>query len=202
MIMEKQLIITVGREEGSGGLEIARLLGEKLGIKVYDKNIFEGIGEKFDIDTTNLEKFDETPKKRFVTRKVGNYSNSPEEQVVELQREFLKDKADQGESFVILGRAGIKALLDHPCLLIRVFVTADEDFKLKKLNEELGYNKLQAQRYMTWVDTKRRNYHNQFCHVKWGDPASYDIIVKSNKLGLEGTAEMLADYARRRLAQD
>ena len=93
--MEKQVIITIGRETGSGGLEVARNLGEKLGITVYDKNIFDGIGEKFDIDTANLEKFDETPRKRLVTRRVGAYSNSPEEQVVELQREFLKSKASQ-----------------------------------------------------------------------------------------------------------
>ncbi len=202
MSMEKQVIITVGREAGSGGLEVARKLGEKLGITVYDKNIFEGIGEKFDIDTTNLEKFDETPRRKGITRKVNGYSNSPEEQVVELQREFLKGKADEGESFVIIGRAGIKALLNHPCPLIRVFITADDDFKLERVMDELGYNKLQAQRYITWVDTKRKNYHNQFCHVKWGDPASYDIIVKSNKLGIDGTADMIADYVRRRLAQD
>ncbi len=200
--MEKQVIITVGREAGSGGLEVARLLGEKLGITVYDKNIFAEIGEKFDIDTTNLEKFDETPKKRIGSRKVAGYSNSPEEQVVELQREFLKGKADEGESFVILGRAGIKALLDYPCLLVRIFITADEDYKIQRVNEELGYNRIQAQRYMTWVDNKRKNYHNQFCHVKWGDPASYDVVLKSNKLGVEGTAEFIADYVRRRMAQD
>lgn len=198
--MDKQVIITVGREAGTGGLEVARLLGEKLGITVYDKNIFEEISEHFDIDTTNLEKFDETPKKRGLSRNVKGMSNSPEEQVVELQREFLTKKATEGQSFVILGRAGIKALLDYPCLLIRVFITADEEFKLARVRKEFGYTTLQAARYINWVDTKRRNYHNQFCHVKWGDPASYDIIVKSNKLGIEGTADMLADYIKRRMA--
>ncbi len=200
--MEKQVIITVGRETGSAGLEVARKLGEILGITVYDKNIFEGIGEKFDIDTSALEKFDETPRKKLVTRKVGAYSNSPEEQVVELQREFLKSRADRGESFIILGRAGIKALLDYPCLLIRVFITADDEFKIERVKEQAGFNRLQAANYITWMDNKRRNYHNQFCHVKWGDPASYDVVLKSNKLGAEGTAEFLADYVRRRMAQD
>lgn len=200
--MEKQVIITVGRETGSAGLEIARKVGEKLGITVYDKNIFDGIGEKFDIDTAALEKFDETPRRKLVTRKVNGYSNSPEEQVVELQREFLKSKADEGESFIILGRAGIKALLDYPCLLIRVFITADEEFKIARVQNQAGFSRLQAVNYMAWMDNKRRNYHNQFCHVKWGDPASYDIIIKSNKLGVDGSADMLADYIRRRMAQD
>ena len=197
--MEKQVIITVGRETGSGGYEIARHLGEKLGITVYDKNIFEGIGEKFNIDTSALEKFDETPRKMGITRKVNGYSNSPEEQVVELQRKFLQEKAEEGESFIVMGRAGIKTLLDFPCLLIRIFVTADEEFKIERLRMQSGFGKLQAQRYMVWNDNKRRSYHNQFCHVKWGDPASYDLIVKSNKMGLEATADMLAEYVRRRM---
>lgn len=200
--MEKQVIITVGRETGSGGLEVARRLGEIMGIKVYDKNIFDGIGEQFNIDTAALEKFDETPRKKLVTRKVNGYSNSPEEQVVELQREFIKSRAEAGESFIVLGRAGIKALLDFPCLLIRVFVTADEEFKIDRIQKQADFNRLQAINYISWMDTRRKNYHNQFCHVKWGDPASYDIIIKSNKLGLPGSADMLADYVRRRMAQD
>ena len=197
--MDKQVIITVGRETGSGGYEVARKLGEKLGITVYDKNIFEGIGEKFDIDTTELEKYDETPRKMGITRKVNGYSNSPEEQVVELQRKFLLEKAEEGESFIVMGRAGIKTLLNYPCLLIRIFVTADEEFKIERLRMQSGFNRHQAQRYIVWNDAKRRNYHNQFCHVKWGDPASYDLIVKASKMGLDATADMLADYVRRRM---
>ncbi|MBE7017712.1 MAG: cytidylate kinase-like family protein [Ruminococcaceae bacterium] len=199
--MDKQVIITVGRETGSGGYEIAKHLGERLGITVYDKNIFEGIGEQFNIDTSALEKFDEKPRKMGITRKVNGYSNSPEEQVVELQRKFLREKAEKGESFIIMGRAGIKTLLDFPCLLIRIFVTADEEFKIERLCQQSGYSRLQAQRYMIWNDSKRKSYHNQFCHVKWGDPASYDIIVKGNKMGLEATADMLAEYVRRRMEQ-
>lgn len=199
--MDKQVIITVGRETGSGGYEVARKLGEKLGITVYDKNIFEGIGEKFDIDTTELEKYDEIPRKMGITRKVNGYSNSPEEQVVELQRKFLRDKAEEGESFIVMGRAGIKTLLDFPCLLIRIFITGDEEFKIERLCAQSGFNRHQAQRYMVWNDNKRKNYHNQFCHVKWGEPASYDLIVKASKMGLDATADMLADYVRRRMEQ-
>ena len=196
--MDKQIIITIGRETGSGGYEIARYLGEKLGMTVYDKNIFEGIGEQFNIDTSALEKFDEKPRKKLFTRKVNGYSNSPEEQVVELQRAFLREKAEQGESFIIMGRAGIKTILDYPCLLVRIFVTGDEEFKIERLCAQSGYTRSQAQRYMLWNDAKRKSYHNQFCHVKWGDPASYDIIVKGSKMGLEATADMLAEYVRRR----
>ncbi len=200
--MEKQIIITVGREAGSGGLEVARKLADKLGIIIYDKNIFEHIGERFNIDTTNLQKYDETPRVKGITRTVKGFSNSPEQQVVEMQRQFLREKAEEGQSFVILGRAGIKSLLDFPCLLIRVFIKADTDFKVARVMAEQGYDEKQALKYMSWVDLKRKSYHNQFCHVKWGDPSSYDIILKSNKLGIDGTVDFLADYVRRRMEQE
>ena len=200
--MEKQVIISVGREAGSGGLEIARRLADKLGITIYDKNIFEEISERFDIDTTELRKYDEAPRVKGITRSVKGYSNSPEEQVVEMQRQVLLEKAQEGQSYVILGRVGIKPLLDFPCLLIRVFVTADTEYRIARIMAEQNMNEKQAAKYMNWVDLKRKSYHNQFCHVKWGDPDSYDIVLKSNKLGLEGTVDFLADYVRRRMEQE
>ena len=200
--MEKQVIVTVGREAGSGGLEIARKLAAKLGITVYDQNIFEHIEEYYDIDTSNLQKYDETPRVKGFTRTVKGYTNSVEEQVVELQRKFILEKAQEGESFVILGRAGIKPLLDFPCLLIRCFIEADTDFKVARVMAEHDYDEKQALRYMSWVDLKRKSYHNQFCHVKWGDRSTYDIVLKSNKLGIDGTVDFLADYVRRRVEQE
>lgn len=198
--MDKQLIVTVGRECGSGGLEIAQKLGERLGITVYERNIFKDIGEHFNIDTSELKYFDELPRWKGVTRKVNGFSNSPAEQVVEMQREFIKAKADEGKSFVILGRCGIKAVLDHPCTLIRIFVEADTDFKVGRVMAEQGFaEEGQALKYMKWVDVRRRSYHDQFCTVKWGDRSSYDIIVKSNKLGIDRTVDWLADYIRMRL---
>lgn len=202
--MKKQIIITVGRERGSGGLEIAEKLGQRLGIQVYAKNIFEQLGEHFDIDTAELQKFDEAPRIMGFTRKVKGFSNSAEEQVVELQREFIKAKADEGKSFVILGRCGIKAVLDYPCLLIRVFVEADKDFKLGRVMAEEGFkDEKHALKYMNWVDVRRRSYHDQFCTgVKWGDRSSYDIIVKSNKLGIDKTVDFLESYVRMRMENE
>lgn len=198
--MEKQVIVTIGRESGSGGLEIARRLGERLGIIVYDQNIFEHIGEHFNMDTSNLQKYDESPRVKGLTRTVNGYNNSPEAQVVELQRKFIREKVEEGQSFVILGRAGIRPILDYPCLLIRIFIKADPEFRVERVMADQGMDKKRAEKYMNWVDLKRKSYHNQFCHVKWGDPDSYDVVIKSNKLGIEGTIDVLEDYVRRRMA--
>lgn len=197
--MEKQVIVTIGRESGSGGLEIARKLGERLGVIVYDQNIFEHIGERFNMDTSKLQKYDETPRMKGLTRTVNGYSNSVEEQVVELQRKFIREKAEEGESFVILGRAGIRPILDYPCILIRIFIKAEPEFRVERVMVDQGMDKKHAEKYMNWVDLKRKSYHNQFCHVKWGDPDSYDVVIKSDKLGIDGTVDILEDYIRKRM---
>lgn len=198
--MDKQLIITISRECGSGGIEIARKLGERLGIMVYEKNIFKEIEDQFDMDTSELKDFDEKPRFMGLTRKVNGFSNSAAEQVVDLQREIIKTKAEQGESFVILGRCGIKAVLDYPCVLIRIFIEADEDFKIGRVMSEQGFsNETQTRHFMKWVDASRRTYHDQFCSVKWGDRSTYDIVLKSNKLGIDKTVDWLESYIRLRL---
>ena len=76
---EKQVIITIGREYGSGGHLIADMLGEKYGLPVYDSTIIETIAEEKGLNLEELKKFDEKPRNRLFTRSVDGYSNSPED---------------------------------------------------------------------------------------------------------------------------
>ena len=100
----KQLIISIGREYGSGGHEIGRKLAAKLGLEFYDRNLLDEIAHIKNSDAELLKKYDEVPKKRFFSRTVRGYSNSPEENVAELQFALLKHKAADDDSFVIVGR--------------------------------------------------------------------------------------------------
>ena len=88
--MDKQIIISISRQYGSAGHEIGVKLAEKLDIPLYDRNLFDEIGKIKNIDTNNLEKYDEVPRKKFFSRKVKGYSNSPEENVAELQFGLLR----------------------------------------------------------------------------------------------------------------
>ena len=82
--MEKQIIISIGREHGSEGHKIAELLAQKLDFPLYDKNFFEEIGKTGGIDTNDFSKYDEVPRKFFFSRTVNGHSNSPEENVAEI----------------------------------------------------------------------------------------------------------------------
>ena len=102
--MEKQLIISIGREFGSGGHEIAEILAKHYGLNLYDKNLLQEIANEKSVEVKNLEKYDEVPRNLFMTRTVKGYSNSAEENLANMQFDYLRKKAESGESFVVVGR--------------------------------------------------------------------------------------------------
>ena len=102
--MEKQLIISVSREFGSGGHEIASELARRFDLPLYDRNILEQIAQKHNLNIRRLEPYDEAPKNIFTSRNVKGFSNSPEEQVAQMQFRYLRARAEEGGSFVVLGR--------------------------------------------------------------------------------------------------
>ncbi len=102
--MGKQVIVSISREFGSGGHEIALKIAKDLNLKFYDRSILDEIAEKLNVQTEVLEKYDEKPRNVMLSRNVKNYTNSMEEILAELQFEFIRKKAEEGESFVIVGR--------------------------------------------------------------------------------------------------
>ena len=132
--MEKQVIVSIGRQYGSAGHEIGRKLAEKLDIPFYDRNLFEEIGKIKNIDTNDLEKYDEVPRKKLFSRTVRGYSNSPEENVAELQFALLKSKWADGDSFVVVGRCADELFRGQEGF-ISVFIVGDMTEKIKRVLE-------------------------------------------------------------------
>ena len=102
----EQRIITIGREFGSGGHKVAESLGRLMGIPVLDKNILVSVAKEAGADADLLEKYDETPRRYFISRTVNGFSNAPEINVAQMQFDYLRKKAEAGESFIIIGRCG------------------------------------------------------------------------------------------------
>ena len=194
--MNKQIIISIGRQYGSAGREIGVKLAEKLDIPMYDRNLFDEIGKIKNIDTNNLEKYDEVPRKFFFSRKVNGYSNSPEENVAELQFCLLKSKAADGDSFVVVGRCADELFRGMPGF-VSIFILADMDEKVKRIMEIRKMDEKKARAAIEKHDRKRKMYHDYFCKGgKWGDCKNYDICVNSSRLGIDGTVKFLYDYIK------
>ena len=194
---DKQLIITIGREYGSGGHAIGEMLAEKLGIGFYDAEIIQHLSEKKGIKKETLSKYDEKPSPVLMNRSVRGYSTSLEEAVAEMQFKMIRKIAASGESFVLIGRCGETVLSKYDCL-IRLFVLGDMDSRITRIMKRKRVSRKEAQKLIKTTDKRRKAYHNYYSDGKWGDSRTYDLTINSSRLGVEGTAEFLEEYIRRR----
>lgn len=195
--MEKQLIISIGREVGSGGHEIAEILAKHYNIPLFDKNILEDIATKKNVDASDLKDVDKKFVFPLINRNVRGFSSSIQENVYLLQFEYLQEKAKAGESFIIVGRCGEDVLKEYDAL-VSIFVLGDKEVKKARIMEKYDKNEFMAERMMREKDTERKQYHNSFCESKWGDSRNYNISVNSSVLGIKETAELLIDFIDRK----
>lgn len=198
--MDKQLIISVGREYGSGGHEIAEKLSKHYHIGLLDHNLLDEIAAEKNMDMQELRGLDEKHRSRLASRTVRGYSSSPEENLYLLQFDYLKNRAAAGDSFVVVGRCSETILKEYGSM-ISIFILGDMDKKIERIMRLYQLSQEQAIRRIREKDMKRKRYHNGHCEGKWGDSRNYDISVNSSKLGVDGTLAILVDYIDKRREQ-
>ena len=192
--MEKQVIVAIGRQYGSGGNSIGKKIAEKLDISFYDRNLLEEVAHVKNADAEVLERYDEKSHSLFFKRTVRGYSSSQVENIADLQFALLRSKAADDDSFVICGRCADTVLQGFPGL-IRIFIRADDDKRVQRIMNIRGMSEAEAKKTIARHDKTRRIYHNHFCpNNRWGESGSYDIVVNSSVLGIDGTADMLVKY--------
>lgn len=195
-----QIIISVGREFGSGGRVIAEKLSERFNLPLYDRHLITEIAEKMGMTFEAVEKYNETPKNVFVSRRVNGYSNSIEDNIAEMQFNVMEEKAKSGESFVVVGRCSETKLKKYPGL-IAFFILGDMDKKIERVMDVYGLDEDDATRFILKKDKKRKRYHNYHCQGKWGDSRLYDFSINSSKLGIDETVDVIEGYIRARIAK-
>lgn len=199
--MSGQLIISVGREFGSGGHAVAEALAQRFSLPFYEQNMLQTIAERRGIPLDTLEPYDESPKNHLIYRTVSGLNNAPSDALAQIQFRFLREQAEAGQSFVVLGRCSDGILKDFPGL-VTIFVLADSDFKVARTIARGAASRDDALSLMSAQDRRRKVYHNQYCQGKWGDSRTYDITVKSSRLGIAGTVDLLEQYIRARIESD
>lgn len=192
------MIISISREFGSGGHEIAENIARDLDLKFYDRGMLDEIAENMNVDVEVLQKYDEKPRNYMLSRRVGNHTNSMEEIIAEYQFDFIRKKAEEGESFVIVGRCAETVLKDFE-ELISIFITGERQHKIKRVMEHFNLPENKAIAKMLRHDRKRKQYHNRHSDAKWGDSRLYDLCINSSPLGIEGTIRVLENYIRERV---
>ncbi len=198
--MEKQILISIGRESGSGGLAIAQKIAAELGIKIYDKNILTQVYADNEDVSKQMAKYEEKAPTPFLSRHVRGMTNSPEENVAKQEFAFISERAAAGESFVVVGRCANEVLKDRP-ELISIFVNGDLEDRKQRVMARENCDEHDALELIGDTDNDRRKYHNKYCESKWGDAKCYDLTINVSKLGPEETASALLAYIRRRIAK-
>lgn len=196
---DSQVIISIGREYGSGGHVIAEELAKRLELKLYDHNILDEIALEKGVDPEELRKYDEKPHKLFLSRSARGHHSSAEVNIAYMQFDYLKRKAAQGESFIVVGRCAEGIFEDHPGL-ISIFILGDKETKCRRVMELYHLSEQEALEKMRRHDEYRKSYHNNFCEDKWGDSRTYDLCINSSLKGIEATTDILESYIRTRMS--
>lgn len=209
MHMTDNLVITIGRQCGSGGKKIGEMLAEKMGVKCYDKELLSLAAKHSGLCQELFEKHDERPTNSFLYSLVmdsysmgyttSGYSDMPINHKIFLaQFDTIKKLADEAPC-VIVGRCADYALEDYPHV-VSVFITGDEPDKLKSLEKLYNVNEVKAKDIMIKTDKQRSSYYNYYSNKKWGDPRSYDLCINSSAVGPEGAVDVIMNFAKQKQA--
>jgi len=194
--MENKKIITIGRQLGSGGREIGKMLGEKLGIPVYDKEILEESAKKSGFSQAIFEKHDEKPTSSFlyalamgVNHMGHSYQKPLMLEIYLAQFDTIRKLAQEGPC-VFIGRCSDYVLNDMDNVL-NVYVSADMQTRVKRTMEKHGISEKQAEGMCIRGDKDRSNYYNYYSDHPWGDARYYDLCVNTGKISLEKATELI-----------
>jgi len=196
--MNKQMIIALGGEYGAGAHIIAENLAKKYSLPVYDARILQYIADEKNIDVDKIQKFDEMMKNRLFSRSVSGFSSSPEETVAQMEFEFLKEKAANVDSFIVVNRCA-NSLLSGYAGLISIFVTSDAQHKVERVMDLYGVSEEKAKVMVFKNNKNRKSYHNYYCKEKWGDSRYYELTINAGKIGLDAATEIVDNYISKRI---
>lgn len=204
----KKYVISIGRQLGSGGKEIAEKLSKKLNVQVYDKKILEAAAQESGLDADTFENADEKESSTFLEHFIalrdsissyfaGQDSCMNSDRLFQIQSEAIRNIAER-ESCITIGRCSEYILRDHPNM-ISIFVTADSDDRVKRIMKSKGLSKAEAAEFIEKGDRKRKSYHDYYATTEWGVARHYDLCINSSRLGIDGTVEFIYEYAKQRL---
>ena len=201
-------IITINREFGTGGREVAQKLGNLLGVKVYDKALLDTLAEKFNMTEEEIEKakskksnwWDDFYKQFGNAQKVNQKERVTSKEIFAAEEKILKEIA-QRESCVIVGRAGFKIFKDHPKSM-KVLLIADDEARVKRISETEDLSMAEARRVVKEIDGERNKYIETFAGVSRYDARNYDFVLNVTNIPTYLVAVFLAQTIRMKFSKN
>lgn len=195
------MIITIGRQFGSGGSEIGRIVAEKLNIPYYDKNIIDHVADKLGFSPEYVKQVEEKPTGSFLfSMAMYSYGSAAdgmlpaELRVSTAQTEFILEKAREGQG-VFVGRCSDYILRDRDDVM-SVFIYADMTARIRSVMARYNLSEREAIKTIQQTDKRRALYYNTNTQHRWGTKESYNLMLDSGVLGHYGAADAIVYCAK------
>ena len=200
------IIITINRECGSGGKEIALRLGEKLGFKVYGRELLETIAEKYNISIEEMDRIKAQKSNwwsdfcRFYTQfgaasQIDTLEPRPTPQsLYYAEEQMLRELAAQ-ESCIVVGRAGFHIFRNNPNAL-HLLITADRNARINRISQKENISLDEATKLVEHIDKERETFTQTIANTSRYDTRNYDFVLNVTDMPLEMVAEFLAKNIR------
>ncbi|MCY7007758.1 cytidylate kinase-like family protein [Fusobacterium simiae] len=187
-------IITIGREFGSGGRTIAKMIGEKLGIKVYDNELLIKIAEESGLAHAYVaERSENLTLSDLIGRSLSGFGNYNqvlvEDHLWKMQSEVILGLAEK-ETCIIVGRCA-DYILKEKANCLKVFIYASLEERINRIVSVYGESDIAPEKRLKDMDKRRSSFYNYFTDMKWGDPHNYDICLNSGILGFEKCVDII-----------
>ena len=192
---DEHIVITIAREYGSGGRYIGKLIAEKLGIKLYDKNFIEEMADETGLSAEYIK---ENEQKRNVLDVFNNgyYSGlSNADELFIKESEFIQDVASK-ESCIIVGRCADFILKDHKNVL-KIFISSSMEDKIKRATEFYHMDKENAEKEINRINKLRENHYDYYTEKEWRNPSNYDICINSDSVGIDNSVDLICNIVNK-----
>ena len=202
--MNRKIIICIGRQLGSGGHDIGRMLALDFQAKYYDRELLNlaakesGLSEKFLAQNDERKGFFKSLLNIQATH-MGNNTYKPnfsQESLFQFQSDAMMKAADAG-SCVFVGRCAEYILRNNPNM-VSIFITAPMEFRIHQVMNKEGVDRIVAQKKIEHGESQRAAYYNYYTGKKWGHATSYDLCIDSSILGLPATEKFIAEFIRKK----
>lgn len=191
-------VITISRQYGAGGREIAGLVAEKLGVKLYDRQIVHiaaakiGLDDLSENDLLELENYVKPLSMSFLPFRSFGMNMSDSSQKIFMTESAAIRKLAQDGPCVILGRSADYVLRKFENKF-SIFICADDEFREARGKEVYGGKNLKE---LDQEDKKRARYYNYYTGQNWGEGQNYDLVVNTSRDSLDKIADAIIDYIK------
>lgn len=191
-------ILTLERQYASGGRAVGKAVADALGVPCYNREILEYAAERSGQTPEHLERLEETANTGLISSLQAAYARlargeraalPPEGALLLAEAEVIRDLADEGPC-VLIGRSAGCILRDRTDVL-RAFLYADEDARIRRAVDEYGHDENEAPTVLRYFDRRRANFYNANYSLKWEDKAGYHLCLDTGRLGVAACAKVL-----------